>query len=85
MEAIVQHTAAAWGVDQAERYVDKLIDAFERLVLSPRSAPSCGHIRIGYRRLLVERHVIYFRITDYGIAIIRILHGRMDAPSHLGR
>jgi toxin ParE1/3/4 len=27
--------------------------------------------------------MIYFRITDYGIAIIRILHERMDAPDHL--
>jgi len=35
------------------------------------------------RRRNVERHMIYFRITDYGIAIIRILHERMDAPHHL--
>jgi len=27
--------------------------------------------------------MIYFRITDYGIAIIRILHERMDAPHYL--
>jgi plasmid stabilization system protein ParE len=30
-----------------------------------------------------RRHMIYFRITDYGIAITRILHERMDAPHHL--
>jgi len=27
--------------------------------------------------------MIYFRITDYGIAIIRILHERMDVTRHL--
>jgi len=27
--------------------------------------------------------MIYFRLTDYGIAIVRILHERMDAPHHL--
>jgi len=27
--------------------------------------------------------MIYFRIADYGIAIIRVLHERMDAPRHL--
>jgi len=27
--------------------------------------------------------MIYFRITDYGIAIIRVLHERMDAPHYL--
>jgi toxin ParE1/3/4 len=46
-------------------------------------APACDHIRPSYRRRSVERHMIYFRITDYGIAIIRILHDRMDAPRHL--
>jgi toxin ParE1/3/4 len=46
-------------------------------------AQGCGHIRPGYRRRGVEHHVIYFKQTDYGIAVIRILHQRMDAPRHL--
>ena len=50
---------------------------------APKSAPACDHIRPGYRRRNVELHMIYIRITDYGIAIIRILHERMDAPHHL--
>jgi plasmid stabilization system protein ParE len=57
--------------------------AFEVLAESPKSVPTCDHIRPGYRRRNVERHMIYFRITDYGIAIIRVLHGRMDAPHYL--
>ncbi len=35
------------------------------------------------RRRIVESHIIYFRITDYGIAIIRILHERMEALRHI--
>ena len=31
----------------------------------------------------VEQHMIYFRITDYGIVIVRVLHERMDASRHL--
>jgi plasmid stabilization system protein ParE len=27
--------------------------------------------------------IFYFRVTAYGIAIIRVLHERMDAPQHL--
>jgi len=27
--------------------------------------------------------MVYFRMTDYGIAVIRVLHERMDAPRHL--
>jgi toxin ParE1/3/4 len=47
------------------------------------TASACDHIRLGYRRYHVERHMIYFCIVPYGIAIIRILHDRMDAPRHL--
>ena len=41
------------------------------------------NIRLGYRRRSVERHMIYFRMTDYGIAVVRILHDRMNAARHL--
>jgi toxin ParE1/3/4 len=60
-----------------------LTSAFQVLAESPKSAPACDHIRQGYRRRNVERHMIYFRVTNYGIAIIRVLHERMDTPQHL--
>ena len=31
----------------------------------------------------IERRMIYFGITDYGIVIVRVLHERMDASRHL--
>lgn len=83
MEAIWLYTLAEWGLEQANRYTDDLIEAFGQLTASPKMATSCGHIRKGYRRSRVRRHSIYFRITNYGIEVIRVLHNRMDAPSHL--
>src|ERR1700722_15533135 len=83
VEGIWKYTRREWGLDQAERYTDLLTAAFQVLAESPKSAPTCEHIREGYRRRNVERHMIYFRITDYGIAIIRLLHGQMDAPRRL--
>jgi toxin ParE1/3/4 len=65
------------------RVIDLLTAAFQVLAESTKSAPVCDHIRQGYRRRNVERHMIYSRITDYGIAIIRVLHVRMDVPHHL--
>jgi len=83
LESIWIYTCAEWGLEQAERYTDLLTAAFQVLAESPQSASACDHIRQGYRRRSVERHTIYFRVTEYGIAIIRVLHGRMDAPFHL--
>ncbi|MGN6207281.1 type II toxin-antitoxin system RelE/ParE family toxin [Asticcacaulis sp.] len=83
MEQIWRTTVTAWGIDQADRYTDKLIATFDKLAETPDRAPACDHIRIGYRRRNVERHVIYFRKAANGIDIMRILHDRMDASRHL--
>ena len=83
LEDIWQYTRAQWGADQAHRYTDRLIAVFAELAAAPKSAPSCDHIRKGYRRQIAGRHVVYFRMTEYGIAVIRILHAQMDPSRHL--
>ena len=83
LEAIWKHTAHQWGIEQANRYIGLLTAAFDALAQSPKTAPACDHIRPGYRRWNVERHMIYFRVTHYGIVVIRVLHDRMDAPRRL--
>lgn len=83
LEAIWTFTVQQWGIGQANRYIDFLAAAFAELAQSPMTAPACDHVRPGYRRWSVERHMIYFRVTSYGIAVVRVLHDRMDAPRHL--
>ena len=83
LEEIWRYTSQHWGFNQAHRYVDILTAAFETLAQSPLSAPPCDQVRTGYRRYGTGRHMIYFRIAERGIIIVRILHDRMDAPRHL--
>jgi toxin ParE1/3/4 len=83
LEAIWLYSLDAWGGDRARRYTDDLTAAFKRLAKNPRLGMSSDHIREGYRMARVGRHVIFFRVTDYGIAVIRVLHDRMDALRHL--
>lgn len=83
LETIWTYTLQRWGVEQANRYTDILTAAFAKLAQSPKIAPACRHIRPGYHCQSAQRHRIYFRITAYGIAIVRILHERMDAQRHL--
>lgn len=78
LESIWTYTARRWGVAQAQRYTAFAASVFERLALSPQTAPRCDHIRPGYRRARVKQHMVYFRETEFGIAIIRVLHHRMD-------
>lgn len=83
LENIWLYTGRQWSLQQADRYIDMLSAAFAELASSPMIASPCDHIRPGYRRHNVERHVIYFRTVPYGIAVIRILHDRMEASRHL--
>lgn len=83
MEGIWDYSAERWGNDQAERYVRALQVAIETIAANPRRAQPCDHIRVGYRKYSVGSHVIFFRAAADGIAIVRILHQRMDFERHL--
>lgn len=82
MESIWLYTMEQWGVAQADAYTDALSSAFELLARNPRRGRTCDDIRKSYRRHLVGRHVVYYRVRDRGIDVVRILHGRMDAARH---
>lgn len=83
LETIWEYTLKRWGDEQASRYIDQLVAEFAELAQFPMAAPACDYIRPGYRRSRMERHIIYFRITSYGIAIVRVLHERMDVYAYL--
>ena len=83
LEIIWGYTFEEWGLEQANRYVDRLTESFAALAAQPQLGQSVDHIRKGCRLGRVGRHGIYYRTTKYGIAVIRILHGRMSAIPHL--
>ena len=83
MEAIWKYTRQRWDVEQADRYIDLLTATFVELAHASETAPACNQIRPGYRSRSVERHMVYFRIAAYGIAILHIFHERIGAARHL--
>lgn len=83
LDGIFDYTVKQWGLPQALRYTDLIETACVSLAEVPQQSQSCAAIRPGYRRRGVEQHAIYFQQTSYGIAVIRILHQRMDPARHL--
>ena len=79
LESIWLYSLEQWGRGQA----DSFFTTFDELASSSKMAISCDQIRIGYRFCREGKHVIYFKVTEYGIAIIRILHERMLPSLHL--
>ena len=83
LDGVFDYTVARWGLTQALRYTDLIEAACMDLAEAPQQAQDYPNIRPGYRRRNVEQHVIYFKMTSNGIAVVRILHHRMDAVRHL--
>jgi toxin ParE1/3/4 len=83
LDDIWEHSAETWGVDQAEAYLRELNQAFELLGRTPEISTPADHLRLGLRRFPSGSHVIFQRFTREQLDILRVLHGRMDARSHL--
>jgi toxin ParE1/3/4 len=83
LEDIWNYTARTWSVSQADKYHGDLMSAIELLSQGTRRGRDASDIRPGYLKYAVGMHLLFYLITQNHIKVIRILHQRMDAPSHL--
>lgn len=83
LDDIFDQSVAEWGLSVTIRYTEELEAAFVMLADELQLGPSCEKIRPGYSQLRVGSHIVYHKAMGYGVAIIRILHQRMDALRHL--
>ena len=79
LKEIADFTQSRWGREQRNLYLQMLDVSFRQLAANPLKGNDCNDIRIGYRKLNVGSHVIFYRQTLADtIDIVRVLHGRMD-------
>lgn len=80
---IPDYAVDTWGPDQAIRYIDGFAECFDRILANPAIGRSCDKLRKGLRRFEHEKHVVFYRVDEDGIFIIRILHQSMLPSRHL--
>ena len=85
LEHIWLYTFENWSIEQADRYLNLLLDEIEYLCLKPNSGVDYGDIRKNYFRSKVKSHFIFYKINNNQkeLEIIRILHEMMDIENHL--
>lgn len=82
LEEIWSYTETRWSLEQAESYHAGIIAAFEGLAAgSKQGRPSDA--REGYFKYAVGSHLVFYRRSEAGIDVVRILHQRMDVTRHL--
>ncbi|WLD23387.1 type II toxin-antitoxin system RelE/ParE family toxin [Flavobacterium dauae] len=84
LENIWLYTFEEWSINQADHYLDLMMDEIEYISQNPRSGKDYNEIRKGYFRSRVKSHFIFYKVNlkEKYVEIIRILHQQMDIESH---
>ena len=82
LEDIWLYTFKTWSSRQADAYYGDLVAAFEGLADGRKSGRAVD-IRENYFKYAVASHLIFYRLSEDGIDVIRILHQMMDAKKYL--
>ena len=85
LEEIWLYTFETWALEQADRYINLLMDEIEYLTLNSKSGKDYSHVRSGYFSSRVKSHFIFYKINlkDNELEIVRILHQQMDIETRL--
>lgn len=66
----------------ADRFLDKLLVAIERLAEFPLLGVEREELANGVRSLYVDRYVIYYVVSDASLSIVRVLSSDMDSQHY---
>lgn len=83
LEEIWLYTVEKWSVEQADRYYNLIFDEINYICKNSDAGKSMEHVRKGYRASKVKSHLIFYKISNDIIEIVRILHERMDIENRL--
>jgi toxin ParE1/3/4 len=79
---IISTTIESWGNEQAKVYAQTIDAALLKLAQYPDFGRERNEIYKSARSFPVEKHIVFYQVSDNGIDIARILHQRMDQSKH---
>jgi toxin ParE1/3/4 len=83
LDDIWNYTVQKWGIWQAQSYLAQLHAAFQSLCEQPVRGRPIDEVKSGLWRYSAGAHIIVFTRNEKEVAIIRVLHERMDIPARL--
>lgn len=69
------------NVEAGEQFFNKFDRRCEQLINFPNMGRSYAEIRPNLRGLPLDGYIIFYRVFDSGIEILRVLNARRDLPS----
>ena len=77
------YTVTRWGIAQAEFYTRQIGSDIATVAAQPALGRVCSEVRAGYYKYPSGSHVLFYRVIEDGVDIVRILHERMDFAGHV--
>ena len=78
-----RHGAAAWGVEQEDRYAEGLFAVFDLLTEFPELSREREEFTPPVRIHPSGSHLVIYRLEGQGVEIIRILHSHPNLTTYL--
>ena len=82
LEDIFDYTLDEFGFDQAEKYLLEIEGIFQNLIINPQIGKKRDEIKQGLYSFPKDNHIIFYRILDNHIRIVRVLHGSRDISKY---
>jgi len=82
LEEIWLYTFKTWSLEQADSYLGDIVEVFDGLA-SGRKNGRPVDVRDGYFKYPAGSHMVFYRLADDGLVVVRVLHKRMDVERHL--
>lgn len=80
LESIFDYSEDQFGFDQAVKYLNELDSCFKFIGSNPNSGKLRSEIRKGLRSFTKDNHIIFYRMIQDTVRIVRVLHGSKDLP-----
>lgn len=80
---IRQHTVKQWGVEQSNKYLQKLQETIHLLTESPDIGVRRADIGELVQSFPCQSHTIYYIQSDKNLVVFAVLHQSMVPASHL--
>lgn len=73
LELLYQEGIGKWGMAQADRYYDALLEHFDALCENPYLYRAVDEIREGYRRSVCGKHSVFYKVTGQKVEIMALV------------
>ncbi len=83
LEEIWLYTVDKWSIEQADRYYNLIFDEIAFICKNPKTGKQMEAVRKSYRAAKVKSHLIFYKVVNDTVQIVRILHESMDIESRL--